>query len=78
MSSLDHLWQYITGAIVALAWFFRLEGKANLAHSRIDEMEKRRIEDIDANNRSRNEFLHIVNEIRSDIKEILKHHGAGK
>lgn len=77
-SPLDHIWQYLVAALAGVGWLFRLESKVHLAMARVDELERRRLEDLDAINRSREEFLCLAKEMREDIKQVLKQQGGLK
>jgi hypothetical protein len=72
---IDHFWQYILAAVAAIGWFFRLEAKANLAHSRIDAINAQRHDDMQAIMQARADTNATLAIIQADIKTLLRENG---
>jgi hypothetical protein len=66
------LWPIVVGFVAALMWLSRLEWRGLQNSSEIKRLWNQRKEDLESAQRARDETNKILDEIRKDIKELLK------
>lgn len=69
-------WPLVLGAIAAVVWAIRLEGRIGKAASDIRALWRQRAEDQAASASSRREVHDALGELQKDVKDILKALGA--
>ncbi len=77
---LEHLWQYAVAAVAAIVWFIRLEGRVERTQQDIVRMEARiekdRHSDQQTAQASRGEVMAMLQEVRGDIKALMRKVGG--
>lgn len=71
-------WPIITAALAAVIWAIRLEGRIGKADTAIRALWKQREEDQRGSVQSRSEVHDSLNELRHDVKQILRELGSVK
>jgi hypothetical protein len=66
------LWPIVVGLVAALFWLSRLEWRGLQNSAEIKRLWSQRKEDLESAQRARDETNKILDEIRKDIKELLK------
>lgn len=66
------LWPVFVGFVAALMWLSRLEWRGLQNSAEIKRLWGQRKEDLESAQRARDETNKILDEIRKDIKELLK------
>jgi hypothetical protein len=66
------LWPVFVGFVAALFWLSRLEWRGLQNSAEIKRLWSQRKEDLESAQRARDETNKILDEIRKDIKELLK------
>lgn len=72
MDVLREWWGLILGAVTAMFWLSRLEWRGLQNEAEIKRLWAQRKEDLESAQRARDETNKILDEIRKDIKELLK------
>jgi hypothetical protein len=72
MEELRLWWPVIVGFVAAIFWLSRLEWRGLQNSAEIKRLWTQRKEDLESAQRARDETNKILDEIRKDIKELLK------
>jgi hypothetical protein len=78
MDTLREFWALIAGGVAALGWLMRLEARGLANEREIKRLWTQRKEDLDAAQRSRDEANKMLDEIRKDVKLLLRQRGSGE